>query len=324
MTHFVPIAATPEYAFMVDDRYGTAGSYALVMSGDNAGTVWGPKDVFIPETYGKDPNAKPTDSNPESSSLSSGAILGVVVGVLAVVGLLSFCLYRSSNKNKNKKQATVTGNQTYTQGHNQTEVVTKPGQTTQYIIRPAVVPMAQVPGTNGPYQMNTAGQPHLAGAYPQMSGQPMYPTPQAAPIAISDARIITPATIATTTTTTAPSYQPVQNQMQHPQFSSHPRPNFITTIGGNGQSNNHQDEVKTGPDSVTFGSPNTSLSVSFDPNWEPQPWTPSTHLTSSSFDPSTPTEQALPPSPYHETSSGLWRRSPGAVNTNNPQHRGDM
>jgi hypothetical protein len=141
-----------------------------------------------------------------------------------VIVIIIYCYrkrFSHSNNEKKKKQTVV--NQVYTQGHNQTEVVKKSGQPTRHIIRPAEVPMAQVPGIDGPYQTNTA-----------------------APIAISDAGTIPPAT-ATATMAAAPILQSGQDQMQHLQLSSHPRPRFIMSLGDNDQSNSRQYEVKSGP-----------------------------------------------------------------------------
>lgn len=165
---------------------------------------------------------------------------------MIVIMFYCFCKWPSESDDKNKRAAEATVTHIYTQGHHQTEVVKKPGQATQFTVRPAEATMEQTPGMIGPYQMNTTGQPHLAGAYPQMPGQPMYPTPQPAPIAISDSRTIPPATAPAPILTTTPQFQSAQGLMQHLQSSSHPRSTFVMSVGENDQSNSQQQEVKTG------------------------------------------------------------------------------
>ncbi|KAF9349800.1 hypothetical protein BGX34_001601, partial [Mortierella sp. NVP85] len=273
----------------------------------------GPKNIIVPENFGYDPNAVtttysyrmyptsypyPTSSvnrNTDSDSDSTGVIVGVVMAILVLVFITSYCFYRSSRKNEKKKQAAVN----------------------QYVVRPTGVPMAQVPGMNGPYQMNAAGQPHPAGVYPPMPGQPMYPMPQPAPIAITDAMTITPAA------TAVPPLQSVQDQMQHLQFSSHPRPNFVTSVGDNDQSNGQKQEVDSGNNSATSASPNVSLSASYSPGWEPQPWTPPTRPASNNVNTSSLMERSLPPLP-HETSPNLMQGSPATVSSSNPLYHGNV
>ena len=267
-------------------RSGTPGVYGIQVSGGGAGDVQGPKNIIVPETFGRDPNApSPTHTYPsQNSDLDSTAVIAAVVTVIliTVVGLI-YCLCKRSSKSgdRNNQAAQAAVSQAYTQGHNQTEVVGNPGQATQFPVRPTGPPMAQVPGMNGPYQTNTAGQPHPVGVYPQMPGQPMFPMPQPAPIAISNAMTIAPAA------TTVPPFQSGQDQLQHLQFSSHPRPNFVTSVGDNDQSNSQKHGVVSGPNSVASASPNVSLSASFSPGWEPQPWTPPTRPASSNVNSST-------------------------------------
>lgn len=312
------MAATPDYAFMLQTDYLYQGTYAIEVAGATIGTVWGVRNVIVPERFGTDNTPKPSPTirakSSDSDSDTTGTTIGVIAGIVFLVIVIIFllCKRMSLNEKEKKKRAEaaatvvaaapVATNHVYTQGHNQTEVLSNPGQATQYVVRPTGVPMAQVPGMNGQYQMNAAGQPHFTGVYPQMPGQPMYPTPQPAPIAISDARVIPPATTASPMWATPPPYQPVQNQMQHLQFSSHPRPNFVTSVGENDQTNNQQHEIKSGPDSLPSTSPQASSSASFTPGWEPQPWTPpqpSTRPTSSTVDPSTLMDRSLPPLPPH-------------------------
>ncbi|KAF9344124.1 hypothetical protein BGX34_005970, partial [Mortierella sp. NVP85] len=295
--YFIPVAATPDFAFMLDtgSRNVFPGTYGIQVSGVGAGAVQGSKNITVPEAFGRDPSRtsypSPTytypSQNRDSDSDSTAVIAGVIAGVLVMVMGLVCCLRkRSSKSNDANKQAAQ------------------------------AVPMAQVPGMNGPYQANTAGQPRPVGVYPQtpgqpmysmpgqpmhpmpgqpiypmpgqpiypmpgqpiypipgqpmhpMSGQPMHPMPQPAPIAISDAMTITPAAPA------VPPLQSGQDQLQHLQFSSHPRPNFVTSVGDDDPSNSQRQEVDSGNNSVTSASPNVSLSASHSPGWEPQPWTP--------------------------------------------------
>jgi hypothetical protein len=258
MESFIPVAATPDFAYMLDIgdrsyRYRSTYMYSIEVSGAAAGTVRESNEIVVPESLGyldtppsKFPPPFKYELNPNwyPKSDLTGLVLGVVMGVL--VGLFMiycFCKRSPASDDEKKKQAAQAAvNQAFTQGHKQTEVVENPGQATRYIVRPTEVPMAQVPGMNGPYQSNTTGQPHPAGVYPQTPGQPMQPMPQPAPIAISDAMTITPAAIA------VPPSQSGQDQMQHLQLSRHPRPNVVTSVGDNDQSNSQQLEVKSGPD----------------------------------------------------------------------------
>ncbi|KAK3814982.1 MAG: hypothetical protein J3Q66DRAFT_388899 [Benniella sp.] len=328
MDYLIPVTATPDFAFMlyIGEGSDSTGLYGLQVSGVGAGTLQGPKNIIVQDlnvptttyTYRASPTVSPTYRNTDSGSNSTGAIIGVVIGVLVVV-VITVCCYckRSSDNNNEKKKHAVetTPNQVYNGRHNTTEMK---GQETSHIVEPAVMPMTHVPGMNGPHQMNTAGQPHFAGAYPQMSGQSMYPMPQPAPTVISDAITITPAA------TTVLPFQSGQEQLQHLQFSSHPRPNFVTSVGDNGQSNSQQHEVNSGPISVVSASPNVSWSAPFSPGWEPQPWTPPMRPTSNNVNSSTLTERSLPSLPSHEASSGLMQGSPGTIGSNNPPYHGNV
>jgi len=305
-----------------DGYYRPVETYGIGVSGAAAGTVQGSKNIIVPENFGKDPNAVttsytyrmyptsypyptfPVNRNTDSGSDSTGVIVGVVMAILFLVFITIYCICRSSMKSDAEKEKQAAAN--------------------QYVIRPTGVPiMAQVPGMNGPYQMNAAGQPHPVGVYPQMPGQPMYPMPQPAPISITDARTTAPATV-TAAMTTAPPLQSVQDQMQHLQFSSHPRPNFVTSVGDNDQSNGQKHEVSSGPNSVASASPNVSLSASFSPGWEPQPWTPPMRPASNNVNSSTLTERSLPPLPSHEASPNLMQGSPGTVGSSNPPYHGNV
>jgi hypothetical protein len=319
-------------------------TYGIDVSGASAGTVRGVMDIIVPETFGLDRNVPtttytyrayptaypyptyPTDRNTDSGSNSTGPIVVVVMGVLTVVFVTMYCVCKSTMKNddeRKKRAAQAVVNQVYTQEHNHTEVVRNPRQPTQFIVRPTEVPIAQVSGMDGPHQMKTAGQPHLAGVYPQMPGQSIHTIPQPAPTTISDASTISPAT-ATAAMTTTPPLQSVQDQLQHLQFSSHPRPNFVTSVGDNDQRNSQQQEVDSGNNSATSASPNVSLSASHIPSWEPQPWIPPTRPANSNVNPSTLTQRSLPPSPSHETSPNLMQESPGRVGSNNPPYHGNV
>ncbi|KAK3814984.1 MAG: hypothetical protein J3Q66DRAFT_343550 [Benniella sp.] len=320
--YFIPVASTPYFAFMLDtyaSGYLPQGTYGIQVSGVGAGTVQGPKNITVQDlnaptttyTYRAYPTTYPTDSGSDST----GAIIGVFIGILVmVVVVITVCCYRKrssdNNNEKEKHGAETTANQVYNGRHNSTEMK---GQETPHIVEPAVMPMTQVPGMNGPYQMNRVSQPHFAGAYPPMPGQSMHPMPQPAPIAISNAMTITPAA------TTVLPFQSGQGQLQHLQFSSHPRPNVVTSVGDNDRSNGQRQEVNSGSNSVTSASPNVSLSASFSPGWEPQPWTPPTRPASSNVNTSTPTERSLP----HETSPNMMQGSPGPVDSNNPPHHGN-
>ncbi|KAF9349801.1 hypothetical protein BGX34_001602 [Mortierella sp. NVP85] len=225
--YFIPMVSTPDFAFMVetDTRFSSPGMYAIQVSGDGAGTVRGLMPIIVPETLGKQdvPSKYPY---PNRASDSTGLIVAVFIGVLVALFLTIYYFYkRLSDRNDKKKQAVQAAlEEVHTQEHNQTEVVEDSEQATQHIVRPAEIPMAQVPGMDGSYQTNTA-----------------------APIAISDAGTISPAT-ATATMITAPILQSGQDQMQHLQLSSHPRPNFVTSVGENNQSNSQQHRVKSGPE----------------------------------------------------------------------------
>ncbi|KAK3814981.1 MAG: hypothetical protein J3Q66DRAFT_432708 [Benniella sp.] len=145
--YFIPIASTPYFAIMLDadgTGYLPQGTYGIQVSGVGTGTVQGPKNITVQDlnvpTY-------PTDRNADSGSDSTGAIIGVFIGILVVVVVITVCCYRkrsSDNNNEKKKHAAeTTANQEYNGRHNPTEVK---GEETLHIVEPVVMPMTQSPG----------------------------------------------------------------------------------------------------------------------------------------------------------------------------------
>ncbi|KAG0280577.1 hypothetical protein BGZ96_001517 [Linnemannia gamsii] len=190
--------------------------------------------VTDPVGVNSDPNPPSTDSD----SSSTAAIIGVILGVM-FVGVLIFWLVKRNLRN-NKANATNPAN--------------KP--------LPPFPPVnnygyPQQPRQNGggPNYYNPAGQ-HLASAHPLKQNTPTTVLPMA-PIAPIPQQV-----------------QSMQEQMQALQFSTHPRPNFITTgYGGEPEPSNAMPTHTSGPFLGTAG-----LSTA---PWQPTPFVPPARPASS-------------------------------------------
>ncbi|KAG0306074.1 hypothetical protein BGZ99_001895, partial [Dissophora globulifera] len=205
---------TAAIAFMIGSNH----TYILSMSGSSVGVISGPSDITIPETLAG------THSLMFSSPVSTvGLILGILGGAVFIIGI-AFYIYRKKNSDlkRGTYSTTVKKHQAmpsattgvYTQGYNQTEVVSMPGAATQYIIRPA-----DVPATTTPTATFTGAGNADAGHSSQQPYAFQQPVPQ--------------------------DHIPGQQL----QLTSHPRPNFVTTVGGDGADNLTQlSEVRTSDD----------------------------------------------------------------------------
>ncbi|KAI8601261.1 hypothetical protein EDD21DRAFT_374962 [Dissophora ornata] len=223
-------------------------AYTLTLNGTAAGTVQGPANITIPEGLGTNPSPTTTSNTNYSSSSPLSPVIGIIIAVVLIaLAALYYCIRKKHKEgarpNVGAKYAgvpTTTGmTGAFTQGFNQTEVIARPGGGTEYIIRPAEAPGLYAPGSlpGGGYAA------YVPGSVPGQA----YPVPQSAPIDF-------------------------QNQTQIPvqqlHFASHPRPNFVTSVGDSA-ADQQPLEVKTGSD---------TSSSSYNPAWAPKPFIPPTRL----------------------------------------------
>ena len=66
----------------------------------------------LPETAASTPEitappVEPTSAPEDDASISAGAIVGIIIGVLALIALIAFCLWFAMKKNKNNKEEDV-------------------------------------------------------------------------------------------------------------------------------------------------------------------------------------------------------------------------
>ncbi|KAF9130123.1 hypothetical protein BG015_004046 [Linnemannia schmuckeri] len=209
-------------------------------------------DVIDPVGINPNPSSPPPVSGGGggrgggSSSSSSGAIAGAVAGVVALVALVIFLvMLRRCNNNR----ATIIEAESDKDKTKYTVV------TNNYVHSPP-------PGQNGgPDYYNPPGQ-HLAAPFPE--GEPASDT-------------ILP--MAPITPLTPQQHQTLQEQMQALQFSTHPRPNFITTSsGGELETTNVPLADSPGPYSEAAGTPAAP--------WPQMPYVTPTHPNDSASMPS--------------------------------------
>ncbi|KAF9092843.1 hypothetical protein BGX23_003876 [Mortierella sp. AD031] len=187
--------------------------------------------VNVTDTVGINPNPRPSSSSSDSDSSSgAGVIVGTIAGIVFVGGLLVWFIRRNNNTNKDSAKPAVGNNHpAFTQVNNYT--------------------YAQQPGPNGgPNYYNPSAQ-YPAGQYPGTYPTTTYPLGQNAPTTILPMAPIS----------SMPQPQTFQGQMQGLQFSSHPRPNFVTTAYGSEPQTPNTMSGATG----TVGAP-----------WQPVPWQP--------------------------------------------------
>ncbi|KAF9083147.1 hypothetical protein BGX23_011743 [Mortierella sp. AD031] len=228
MDFFTPIGGGPgQVSFVLTQKYKSMYAFGI----DYTGWIFADEvsKIKVNDTVGTDPNPTPTPSSSDSgSSDSTGVIIGVLAGVLFLGGILVYFLKKiSKNTQSDNKPAVPKPNPVLTQGNNYA--------------------YAQQPGylgqNGGPNYYNPAGQ------YPATT----YPLGQPAPTTILPMAPITP----------VPQHQTFQQQMQGLQFSSHPRPNFVTTAYGG------EPDPATAPSNVP--APYTSTTGAA---WQPTPWQP--------------------------------------------------
>ncbi|KAG0304396.1 hypothetical protein BGZ98_005580 [Dissophora globulifera] len=109
-----------------------------------------------------------------SSSSSVGLIVGIIAAVVVVIGVVIYIFKRKKPKTdpssmtaSNYQAALAATTSMYTEGYNQTEVISKPGVATQYIIRPAEVPVTSAPAGAFPGAGHVPVQQLQSASYPQ-------------------------------------------------------------------------------------------------------------------------------------------------------------
>lgn len=209
MDYFVPLgdgtSSTTSFALMrkLGEMY--------VFGNDNGSRYTHTLDkIMVSDPVGKNPSPTPTSVSPNTGgdgSSATAAAVGGIVGVLATLGLVTWCCKikkrNSSNIAASKLPAAYSqpnNNYTYPQQHS-----------------------GQNDGSNyynptGPYPTTTTTS---------------YPSGQPTPTIILPMASITPVQL---------QYRTYQDEMQTLQFSSHPRPNVATTVGTDGES-----ETSTSP-----------------------------------------------------------------------------
>ncbi|KAI8353917.1 hypothetical protein B0O80DRAFT_65780 [Mortierella sp. GBAus27b] len=264
--HFTIVGTTPVYGIMYDPSKRQTN--ALVLSGPNTGSVWGPKNITVPERFGIDENARPSPPRNNSSKSSAGMIVGIILGVLAMLGIVLHCFHKYLPRNDDKETPP-------TRVHNRTGV----NRAAQRIVRPTEVRMVRAPGSNRPYQaaqrivrpaevrmVRAPGSSQADTASPPPYNGGLHPFLQPAPTA---SLVGTRAVTTFVTSPTTQEFQSVQDQVQHLRFSSHPRPNFVTTVGEDGHSVTQEHDIETGPESMAPPSPTSSVSTKVCSEWHP-------------------------------------------------------
>ncbi|KAF9122107.1 hypothetical protein BGW39_010017 [Mortierella sp. 14UC] len=223
---FVPVSggAAGATTFAFLQRQGVARS--LILDGSQAGVIHDGINLTIAESFGEDPNPKrpSTNNNSDGDGLGAGGVVGIIALVAIIAGAILFIV------KSQKKKAPV------------------PTSTTSNAPPLGSPPNLQMQKTFGPDRPNKFRYPlHL----PVASSVPTHILPMAP---------ITP--IPAPTTTMQP--QTFQDQMQGLQFSSHPRPNFVTT----------------GATTTGYGQEGSSLgphmSATSATAWQPTPFVPPT------------------------------------------------
>ncbi|KAF9089164.1 hypothetical protein BGX29_012181 [Mortierella sp. GBA35] len=285
---FVPIDGGPgQVDFALMKKFSRMWVFGKTSAGGRYADDFPKVDVTDP--VGFNPNPKPPSSSSDSDKSSdTGVIVGVIAGVVAFAGVFIYLYRRNSTRGKNNTKPTVPKpSPAFIQGNNYA--------------------YAQQPGPDGgPNYCNPAGQ------YPATT----YPLGQTAPTTILPMAPITP----------VPQHHAFQDQMQGFQFSSHPRPTFVTTAHG-GE-----------PEPV---GPTGAAGVPWQPiPWQPTPFFPPAHstnsidasfpsatafsnttITQSSNDPQAIVPLSSPPSiPYYTRPSPEVNSPHALMNTKNPQY----
>ncbi|KAK3819388.1 MAG: hypothetical protein JOS17DRAFT_756330 [Linnemannia elongata] len=242
MEYFVPLGdGTSPTTFALARRF-----HSMYVFGNDNGFIYTHEidKVSITDPVGINPNPKKPSTG---SSSSPGAIIGAIFGVVVVGGLIIW-FARRRNRTKTANATAAAADKPFPPF--------PPLNNNNYAY-------PQQPGQNGgPNYYNPTGQNSTATTYP---------TGQVAPTTILPMAPIT---------SVSQQHQTFQDQMQALQFSSHPRPNFVTTAAYSGES-----ESSSGPSSVPYpgwsGAPQAA--------WQPTPFAPPARPTSSQ---GTPTPSA--------------------------------
>ncbi|KAG9069784.1 hypothetical protein KI688_009109 [Linnemannia hyalina] len=238
MDFFVPLGdGTSPTSFALMKQY----SKMYVFGNDN-GTRYTHEinkvNITDPVGYNPNPRTPPTgSSSSQGDSSPAGAIIGVIAGGGFLLGLMVWLTMRARTAKAAKAtNATPDKPLPYIPPLNNTNNYVYPQQPGQ---------------TGGPNYYPLPGQPPASTTYP--SGQP-------APTTILPMAPITPV---------PQQHQTYQDQMQALQFSSHPRPNYVTTA--------YSTEPATSSPPVSYsGSSGAPQAV-----WQPTPFVPAIRPSSS-------------------------------------------
>ncbi|KAF9537643.1 hypothetical protein EC957_007850 [Mortierella hygrophila] len=238
MDFFVPLGdGTSPISFALMKQYGKM----YVFGNDNGARYTHEiNKVNITDPVGINPNPRTPSTGSSSSqgdSSSAGAVIGVIAGVGFLLGLI-VCLIMRGRAANAAKATNATADKPLPS--------LPPLNNTNNYVYP------QQPGqTGGPNYYRPPGQPSASTIYP--SGQP-------APTTILPKAPITPV---------PQQHQTYQDQMQALQFSSHPRPNYVTT--------GYSTEPTTSSPPVSYsGSSGVPQAA-----WQPTPFVPPTRPSSS-------------------------------------------
>ncbi|KAG0372374.1 hypothetical protein BGX24_000332 [Mortierella sp. AD032] len=269
---FIPVGgSTPGVApFAYLQSQGVARS--IVLDGTQAGIIHDGTNVTIAETYGQNPNPiiPNTNYNNGNGDGKSGGIIGVIAGAFFLIIMVLLCIRLGKKVNAQART-----------GH-----VSKPQQ--------------EPPGTPHALHMH---QESFGQGGPNSFGHPSHQMPPA-PSGSFNIQPMAPITSVTT--------QPLhtfQDQMLGLQFSSHPRPNFVTT--GATEAIGYEQEQLSSPGASTSAASTT---------WQPTPFVPpptrssdptGTGTTSTSVNTSNKSNMTL------ETTSAVF--TPQVLNATRPQ-----
>ncbi|KAG0271498.1 hypothetical protein BGZ95_000678 [Linnemannia exigua] len=208
---------------------------SLILDGAQAGIIHDGTNVTVAETYGWDPSPRQPNTNTNSNKDSGGGlgvegVIGVVFGLVFFIAAIFFLL----RSRKNITAQTSAGD--------------------------AFKPQQAPPGTLYNLQMH---KETFRPDGPNSLGYPSHQLP-VQPLMPSNTLPMAPITPVSVTATTQP-LQTFQNQMLGLQFSSHPRPNFVTTVTT--ETTGYEQEQLPSPGAPTYATSSA---------WQPTPFVPPT------------------------------------------------
>ncbi|KAG0280576.1 hypothetical protein BGZ96_001516 [Linnemannia gamsii] len=247
MDYFVPLGdGTGLTSFVLMQQYGKLKVFANDKGFRYTETV---DKASITDPVGENPNPNSPSGGSGSgsgsgflgddSSSSTGAIIGAILGVLFVVALIAWFVKRTHG----------------------TKIIYAPSTA-------AHNPFPEFPPVNNyayPQQLGSDGGP----VYHDPSGQdpaPSYPLRQNTPTTLLPMAPITPVP--------PQQLQSMQDQMQALQFSSHPRPNFVTTAHGEESEASNTISANTAGSFLGAAGPSTAP-------WQPTLFVPPAQLAGS-------------------------------------------